>query len=51
MIGTLGEVAIVKKNDLPFYGQNMFLLRLNDDLVDLRFIYYFLISKDTKSKL
>ena len=27
MIGTLGEIAIVKQSDGVFYGQNMFLLR------------------------
>ena len=29
MIGTIGEVARVKKTDLDFYGQNMYLIRLN----------------------
>ena len=35
MIGTIGEVGIVKKEDLPFYGQNMYLLRLNVDLINV----------------
>lgn len=51
MIGTIGEVAIVKQVDLPFYGQNVFLLRINQDKFDLRFVYHFLTSLPTKDIL
>ena len=30
MIGTIGEVARVKDTDLDFYGQNMYLIRLDN---------------------
>ena len=39
MIGTLGEVAVVKKSDGVFYGQNMFLVRLNKDKIYLSLIH------------
>ena len=51
MIGTIGEVGIVHKTDLPIYGQNMYLLRPNYDIVDKRFLYNFLTSSTVKSKL
>lgn len=41
MIGTIGEIAIVNENDLPFYGQNMYLLRLNTNIVNVKYFYYF----------
>ena len=42
MIGTIGEVARVKKTDLYFYGQNMYLIRLDENLVNISyFLYYF----------
>ena len=42
MIGTIGEAVIVKKEDLFFYGQNMYILRLNNKLVNHKFfLYYF----------
>ena len=42
MIGTIGEAVIVKKEDLCFYGQNMYILRLNNKLVNHKFfLYYF----------
>ncbi|HHE9450505.1 TPA: restriction endonuclease subunit S [Haemophilus influenzae 10810] len=42
MIGTIGEAVIVKKEDLFFYGQNMYILRLNNKLVNYKFfLYYF----------
>ncbi|HHF4684375.1 restriction endonuclease subunit S [Haemophilus influenzae] len=42
MIGTIGEAVIVKKEDLYFYGQNMYVLRLNNELVNHKFfLYYF----------
>ncbi|MBQ7036750.1 MAG: restriction endonuclease subunit S [Clostridia bacterium] len=51
MIGTLGNVAIVKECDIPFYGQNMFLLRLNPDIVDLRYFYNYFNSDTINSYL
>jgi COG0732: restriction endonuclease S subunits len=42
MIGTIGEAAIVKQENLFFYGQNMYILRLNNKLVNHKFfLYYF----------
>lgn len=42
MIGTIGEVARVKQSDLDFYGQNMYLIRLNQDIIDIFFfLHYF----------
>ena len=41
MIGTLGQVAVVTDNR-DFYGQNVYLLRLNTDIIDRAyFCYYF----------
>ena len=42
MIGTLGETAVVKLEDGKFYGQNMFLVRLDKEKVcDRYFLNYF----------
>ena len=42
MIGTLGETAEVTESDGKFYGQNMFLVRLNETLINKRyFLNYF----------
>lgn len=58
MIGTLGEIAIVQDSDGIFYGQNMFLIRLNTNKINQRyFVNYFksdvaqrqLINKQNKS--
>ena len=51
MIGTIGEVGIVEKKDLPFYGQNMYLLRLNFDIINLKYFYYYFTSPTVKSIL
>lgn len=51
MIGTVGEVGIVKKEDLPLYGQNMYLLRLNLEIINLKFFYYYFTSKSVRDKL
>ena len=45
MIGTLGEVSIVKDQDGEFYGQNIFLLRLKDS-VDSRYVFSYLTGVD-----
>lgn len=39
MIGTIGEVAIVEC-DTDFYGQNIYLIRPNKDVLDSKFFYY-----------
>jgi type I restriction enzyme S subunit len=48
MIGTLGEMAIVQPHDLPFYGQNMYLLRLNFQKINLRYFYHYFDTKQMK---
>ena len=44
MIGTIGEVARVKDTDLDFYGQNMYLIRLNCDIITSDFFLHFFDS-------
>lgn len=51
MIGTIGEVAIIKKSDLYFYGQNMYLLRFDEKKVNFKYMYYFLTSPNTRNIL
>ena len=51
MIGTIGEVGIVKKEDLPFYGQNMYLLRLNVDLINIKYFYHYFTSSMVRNLL
>lgn len=41
MIGTLGETAEVTDKDGKFYGQNMFLVRLNNEAVNKRYFLNF----------
>ena len=48
MIGTLGNVAIVKETDGDFYGQNMYLLRLNPEVINLDYFYHFFNSDVVK---
>ena len=51
MIGTIGEVGVVKEEDLPFYGQNMYLLRLNTDLINIKYFYHYFTSEMVRKKL
>jgi len=51
MIGTLGEVACVDEAQLPFYGQNMYLLRLNTDIIEIGYFLHFFNSPKIKSFL
>lgn len=44
MIGTIGEVAKVKESDLDFYGQNMFLVRLDSNLINIDYFLHFFDS-------
>ena len=48
MIGTLGNIAVVKDCDGVFYGQNMYLLRLNTDIVNIKYFYNFFTSDVVK---
>ncbi len=45
MIGTIGEIARVSKNDLPFYGQNMYLVRFDQTIIDLNYFLHFFDSE------
>lgn len=50
MIGTIGEVSIVD-TDIKFYGQNIYLLRLNNKIILNKFYYYFITSNRIKTSL
>ena len=50
MIGTIGETAFVEDNT-EFYGQNMYLIRLNEKIVNRKFFNYYLTSDKVKSSL
>ena len=50
MIGTIGEVCIVDKN-IKFYGQNLYLVRLNKDIIDIKYFYYYITSASIKNSL
>lgn len=49
MIGTIGEVARVKDSDLEFYGQNMYLIRLDSKLINSDFFLHVFDSPKMKS--
>ena len=51
MIGTLGETAEVTEQDGKFYGQNMFLVRLNSEAVDKRYFLNYFQSSVVKRAL
>ncbi len=51
MIGTLGETAEVTEHDGKFYGQNMFLVRLNNKAVNKRYFLNFFRSDAVKRAL
>jgi len=44
MIGTIGEMGFVKDNT-QFYGQNLYLLRLNPAIINRKYYYYCFQSK------
>ena len=50
MIGTLGQTAVVSK-DKRFYGQNVYLLRLNNGIINTSFFCEFFNSDDVQNKL
>lgn len=51
MIGTLGEAAIVKREHGRFYGQNVYLLRLNDKKINHKFFLFFMNSLTARRHL
>ena len=51
MIGTIGEIAKVKSTDLPFYGQNMYLLRVQNEVINVDYLVHYFDSPKTKAKL
>ena len=51
MIGTLGETAEVTKEDGTFYGQNMFLIRINETEINKRYFLNFFKSDYVKREL
>lgn len=51
MIGTLGETAEVKESDGSFYGQNMFLVRLDESKINKRYFLNFFKSNCVKRAL
>ena len=50
MIGTIGEAAFVE-DFVEFYGQNMYLLRLNEQVMNRKFYYYYFTSPSVKNSL
>ena len=50
MIGTIGEAAFVG-DFTEFYGQNLYLVRLNENIIDRKYYYYFLTSPRVKDGL
>lgn len=50
MIGTIGETAFVEKYT-KFYGQNMYLIRLDETKINRKFYNYYLTSPRTKNLL
>lgn len=51
MIGTLGETAEITEKDGKFYGQNMFLIRLDDEKINRRYFLNFFKSNRVKRDL
>jgi len=49
MIGTIGQVTRVKQSDLDFYGQNMYLLRLDQDKINVSYFLHYFDSKKIKN--
>lgn len=50
MIGTIGEIGVVKENN-KFYGQNLYLLRLNPNIILTRYFYHFFSQNRIKDRL
>ena len=47
MIGTIGETAFVE-DFTEFYGQNLYLVRLNDKIINPKFYYYYFETQKEK---
>lgn len=50
MIGTIGEMAFVG-DFTEFYGQNMYLLRIDETKVNRKYLYYYMTSPKVKDGL
>ena len=50
MIGTIGEAAFVR-DAKKFYGQNIYLVRLDTTKVNKKYYYYYLTSPSVKNSL
>lgn len=50
MIGTIGEVCIVS-DERDFYGQNLYLVRLDNSKILTKYYYYFITSVSVKNSL
>ena len=50
MIGTIGEVCIVD-DERDFYGQNLYLVRLDNNKILTKYFYYFITSAKIKNSL
>lgn len=50
MIGTIGETAFVQ-DFINFYGQNMYLIRLDNNKINRKFYNYYLTSPKIKNSL
>lgn len=50
MIGTIGETAFVEEYT-KFYGQNMYLIRLDEEKINRKFYNYYLTSPKIKNSL
>lgn len=50
MIGTIGEVAIVE-DEIDFYGQNLYLLRMNNEIILNKYYYYYITLNKIKRTL
>ena len=50
MIGTIGETAFVE-DSIDFYGQNMYLIRLDENKINRKFYNYYLTSPRIKNSL
>lgn len=48
MIGTIGEIAKVKESDGDFYGQNMYLIRLDEHMIHAGYFLHFFDSPKMK---
>lgn len=50
MIGTIGEIGIIKEN-IKFYGQNLYVLRLDKNQIMNKYFYYYFSQNIIKESL